>query len=140
MCFRVAKSVQLAAGDLEKLIRGQAKTGEVELARQKISVALEPLVARMRAALNSSSPESAVPVPTAAPVNPAQSRESAAQLLKLLVESDAGAADFVEGNQAALRPLFAGESWAQFEKLVQNFEFADAQSRLETALKNLPVT
>jgi hypothetical protein len=37
-----------------------------------------------------------------------------------------------------LRPLFAGDAWPQFEKLVQGYAFADAQSQLEQALKRLP--
>jgi hypothetical protein len=73
-----------------------------------------------------------------APVNPAQAREAAALLIKLLSEFDPGAADFVEANQSALRSLFADGTWAEFEKLVQGYSFADAQARLEAALKNLP--
>ena len=70
--------------------------------------------------------------------NRAQSREAAAQLAKLLSEFDPGAADFIEANHAAVRPLFAGDGWPQFEKLVQSYSFADAQARLEQALKNVP--
>ena len=51
---------------------------------------------------------------------------------------DPGAVDFTEANQVALRPLFPGEGWAQFEKLVQNYAFAEAQAHLEQALKRLP--
>jgi len=58
--------------------------------------------------------------------------------MKLLSEFDPGATDFVEAHQAALRPLLDGEAWPQFEKLVQSYSFADAQSRLEAALKKLP--
>jgi hypothetical protein len=68
--------------------------------------------------------------------SPAQSREAAAQLQKLLAEFDPGAADFIEANQSALRPLFTGDSWAEFEKLVQSYSFADAQAQLEQASKN----
>jgi hypothetical protein len=70
-------------------------------------------------------------------VDLAQSREAATQLIKLLSEFDPGAADFIEANHAALRPLFAGEAWTQFEKLVQGYSFADAQAQLEQALKSL---
>ena len=74
-------------------------------------------------------------LPPTAPPDPAQTREAAAQLAKLLSEFDPGAAEFIEANQAALRPLFPGEAWAQFEKLVQGYAFADAQAQLEQALK-----
>jgi broad specificity phosphatase PhoE len=73
-------------------------------------------------------------------VNPAQTRETAAQLVKLFSEFDPGAADFIETNRAELRPLFDGDAWPQFESLVQGYSFADAQARLEEALKNFPVS
>jgi len=46
--------------------------------------------------------------------------------------------EFVEANQAALRPLLPGDSWPHFEKLLQGYAFADAQAQLEQALKTLP--
>ncbi len=78
------------------------------------------------------------PSAAAATVDPAQSREAAAQLNKLLSEFDPGAADFLEANTAAVRPLFAGDTWTQFEKLVQSYSFADAQAHLGQALKTVP--
>jgi hypothetical protein len=63
-----------------------------------------------------------------------QTRAAVAQLTKLLAEFDPGAVEFIEANQAALRPLFPGDGWPQFEKLVQGYAFADAQARLEQAL------
>jgi hypothetical protein len=62
------------------------------------------------------------------------------QLIKLLSDFDPSATDFVEANRAALHPLFAAAAWAQFEKLVQAYAFADAQTQLEQALKTLPAT
>jgi hypothetical protein len=72
------------------------------------------------------------------PADPAQTRAAAAQLTKLLSEFDPGAVEFIEANQAALRPLLPGDSWPQFEKLAQGYAFADAQAQLEQALKHLP--
>jgi len=46
--------------------------------------------------------------------------------------------EFIESNRAALLPLFPGESWAQFEKLVQGYAFADAQARLEQTMNSRP--
>ena len=56
-------------------------------------------------------------------------------MAKLLSEFDPGAVEFIEANHAALGPLFAGESWPSFEKLVQDYAFAEAQTRLEEAVK-----
>jgi hypothetical protein len=68
------------------------------------------------------------------PVAPAQARAAAAQLAKLLSEFDPGGAEFIEANQPALSWLFSGDKWLQFEKLVQNYAFAEAQAQLEQAL------
>jgi len=135
-----ARSIQSTAGTLEKLIRARAAAGEVDSAKQQVAAALDPLVAQLGTALNSPTPETPTPAPSSAPVNPEQAREAAAQLTRLLSESDPGAADFIEANIATLRPLFADGAWVQFEKLVQGYAFADAQEQLEQGLKNLPVT
>jgi two-component system sensor histidine kinase/response regulator len=132
-----AKLVQTASGALEKLVRDKAKTDEIETAKQQVTAALDPLVEQLKAALGSMTMETPAPTVTPSAANPAQSRETATQLSKLLSEFDPGAADFIESNQAALRPLFAGDTWSQFEKLVQGYAFADAQAQLEQALKNL---
>jgi len=135
-----AKPVQTAAGALEKLIRNHAKSEEVASAKQQVTTALDPLVEQLKAALGSIAPETPVPTAPPAAANPAQSREAATHLNKLLSEFDPGAADFIEANQAALRPLFAVDVWPKFEKLVQGYAFADAQAQLDQALKNFPIT
>jgi hypothetical protein len=96
------------------------------------------LLVQMQAALGSPASDASAGTATLTTVNPAQSREAAVQLNKLLSDFDPGAADFVEANRAALRPLFATEAWAQFEKLVQGYAFADAQTQLEQAMNSHP--
>jgi hypothetical protein len=91
----------------------------------------------LQAALASALPVIPAPAAAATVGDPAQSRAAAAQLAKLLSEFDPGAADFLEANQTALRSLFPGDGWPQFEILVQGYAFADAQSQLELALRNL---
>ena len=66
----------------------------------------------------------------------ARTREAAAQLATMLADLDPGAADFVETNQAVLRPLFADGGWAEFERLVEGYSFSDAQARLAQALES----
>jgi len=134
-----AKPVQDAAGAWEKLIRDRAGTAALETAKQQVAAALDPLVARLQAALASALPVIPAPAAAATIADPAQSHAAAAQLTKLLSEFDPGAADFLEANQTALRSLFAVEMWPQFEKLVQGYSFADAQTQLVQALKNLPI-
>ena len=135
-----AKSVQTVAGALEKLIRDRAATAATESALRQVAAALDPLLARLRSALASAESATPAPVPPSPPPppDPAQTRAAVAQLTTLLSEFDPGAVEFIEANQAALRPLFAGDAWPPFEKLVQNYAFADAQTQLEQALNNLP--
>jgi HPt (histidine-containing phosphotransfer) domain-containing protein len=132
-----ATHVRSAAGALEKLIRGRASSKDVETAADQFAARLERLIMELRAVLKQipAPPDRATPT---APIDPAQSRQAAAQLTKLLAELDPGAADFLEANHAALRPLFAGAVWPEFEALVQGYAFADAQARLEQAMQSLP--
>jgi hypothetical protein len=97
-------------------------------------VALNPLVERLRDVLGAVGSESAQPEKATRAVT-AQDRETGSYMAKLLSEFDPGAVDFLETNQAALRLFFTGESWTQFEKLVQSYAFGEAQTRLEQALK-----
>ena len=77
-----------------------------------------------------------VPAVSSSPVDATQSREAAAKLRALLSELDPAAIDWLESNHAALRPVFADAEWPAFEDLVRGYAFADAQARLDHALKN----
>jgi HPt (histidine-containing phosphotransfer) domain-containing protein len=132
-----AGPVQAAAGVLEKGIRSRAAPAELNAAKQQLAQALDPLVAQLRAVLVAATPEVA-PTSVPAALNREQAREAATQLATLLFECDAGAADFIAANHAALRPLFHADDWPQFEKLVQDYAFADAHAKLGQALERLP--
>ena len=125
-----------AAGALEKLIRNGASAAELDSAKQSITAALNPLVAQIRVGLNAPETEIDSQVSTAFSADPAQSREAAAHLNQLLTECNPSAADFIAANRASLRPLFAGEMWPEFEKLVQDYSFADAQEKLDLAQRS----
>ncbi len=133
-----ATRVRAAAGALEQLIRERAGAQDVEAAVRRLAGALEPLVKELRAVSDPSASEAPVQLPAAPSVNPAESRAAAAQLISLVSEMDPGAADFVHSHTAALRPLFDGVAWPEFEQLVQGYAFADAQERLERALESFP--
>jgi signal transduction histidine kinase/DNA-binding response OmpR family regulator len=130
-----AKAVQSSAGTLEKLIRNRANVTELESAKESVSAALDPLVARIQA-LNTTLSPIQPPDSTIAAPEPVQSSEAAAHLNQLLTECDPAAADFVAANRASLRALFATETWPQFEKLVQDYSFADAQAKLDQAQRS----
>ena len=133
-----AKAVQATAGALEKLIRNRAAAADVEAAKGQVAAALNPLVAQLHSALPSTAPGSPAPATSSLPpVDPALAQAAGAQLMKLLSEFDPGGVEFIETNQAALRSLFKGDTWLPFEKLVQNYAFAEAQTQLEQALEKL---
>ena len=134
-----AKAVHGVAAALEKAIHSNAAAVEVESAKQQVAAALDPLIAGLNASLGAPAAKLTA-TPPALMVDPAKSREAATQLTKLLAEFDPGAAEFIAANGAALQPLFDDGQWSEFEKLVQGYSFADAQTRLEQAMKNNPAT
>jgi signal transduction histidine kinase/DNA-binding response OmpR family regulator len=127
--------VRSAASAVEKAIHDGAPSGNVDAAQQHLAAALHPLVTQLRTVVGSVAATPAPPPPTAT-TTPAESREAAARLIALLAELDPGAADYIQTNQAALRPLFDGAAWRVFEAHVQAYGFADAQAQLEHALQS----
>jgi hypothetical protein len=91
---------------------------------------LDPLLASLRSGLGPAEPAAAPPVPAEAPVDPEGASAAAAQLARLLADFDPQAGEFVDAHRAALRGLFPGDSWAEFETMVQSYQFAEAQVRL----------
>ena len=130
-----AAGVQSAAAALERVIRDRSNADEVERARQRVGVVLEPLATGIRAALGTAGSDASAPVHPAAPASPARSREAAAQLAALLSDSDPAAGEFIDAHRDALSPLFDAAGWSEFDTLVQGYAFADAQARLEHALE-----
>jgi len=131
-----AKTVQISAGNLEKLIRQRAKAQDLESAKQQVAADLDPLVASLQAALNLSAAETAPQATAQIAVDPAKSREAAAQLIKLLAEFDPGAVDFIEVNQSLLAPLFTMGAWEELKKQAQSYAFQECQAMVEQAVGN----
>jgi HPt (histidine-containing phosphotransfer) domain-containing protein len=132
-----AGPLRSAAGALEKVIRDHGKPAALDSAMQKLSSVLEPLMAELRTAFNSAESESGTRPPDAAPVSVLALRETAAELTRLLSDSDPAAVEFVQANRAALRGLLEEETCVKFEKLVESYAFADAEAQLAKAIKNL---
>jgi two-component system, sensor histidine kinase and response regulator len=129
-----AKDVHAAAGALEKAIRARAPGPEIEAAKRQTLSVLQPLVTAVRAELDRSHPATDADSP-AAPVDAAEARDAAVRLSALLADSDPAATDFLDANRRTLRRLFAGDGWNEFERLVQDYAFADAQTRLRQVLE-----
>jgi HPt (histidine-containing phosphotransfer) domain-containing protein len=130
-----ATSVPSAAAVLERAIRDRSNADEVKRAEQQVRSVLGPLVAGIRTAFGAAASDASAPVQPATPTSPARSREAAAQLARLLSDSDAEAVEFVQAHRDALRPLFDATSWVEFDARVQSYAFADAQAQLERALE-----
>jgi len=129
-----AKSLYAAAGQLEKRIHDNAPAKDLEAAKSQTQAELDTLLAGLKPiAVAASVPEAA----PATPVDSAQMRVAATELIQLLQAFDPGAMDFVESHHAMLWPLFTGTAWEQFEKQIQGYAFGDAQALLEHALKEL---
>jgi PAS domain S-box-containing protein len=122
-----AKAVQAAAGSVEKLIREGAAKDDTNRALQVLANALDPLLEHLRKKLPAT-PTADSPASTTA--DPAATRTAVARLARLLADFDAATVDFVESNQAVLRPAFPGATWATLQEHVKAYAFADALALL----------
>jgi two-component system sensor histidine kinase/response regulator len=131
------KSVQLAAGELEKAIHDGADAAGLESLRQQFASMLTPFLDRLRAALGEE------PAPPAAPeatvVDPAQLKQVVEQMTRHLAEFDAAATDCLEANRGVFASLFSAGEFAKFEQLIQGYAFGEALAQLEQAARTAHV-
>ncbi len=132
-----AKQVQSAASALEEIIRHRGPAAETEPACNSVAKVLDPLLEALKNSCHRRIRHTRRRK-LYRPSIPRETRAAAEQLAKLLADFDSGAVEFIEANRAALGPLFPGEALAEFEKLVQNYDFAGAETQLAEASKNLP--
>ena len=126
------KTLQLAAGELEKAIHDGADAARLESLRQQFATVLTPFVGRLRAALGE---EPASPAaPKAMVVDPAQLKLVVEQMTRYLAEFDAAASDCLEANRGVFASLFSAEEFGKFEQQVQGYAFSAALAQLEQAV------
>jgi len=126
------KTLQLAAGELEKAIHDGADAARLESLRQQFATVLTPFVGRLRAALGE---EPASPAaPKAMVVDPAQLKLVVEQMTRYLAEFDAAASDCLEANRGVFASLFSAEEFGKFEQQVQGYAFSAALVQLEQAV------
>jgi signal transduction histidine kinase/CheY-like chemotaxis protein/CHASE3 domain sensor protein len=130
-----ATSVQSAAGVVENLLHSKGTISESSAAIQRLAEHIDPLLEQLQSALAPLPPDVSKASASPAIVDPTHSCEAAEQLTRLLSEFDPSSVDFMAANRLHLRPLFAGDSWPKFEKLVQSYSFSEAQAQLEDAAK-----
>jgi two-component system sensor histidine kinase/response regulator len=127
------KTVQLAAGELEKAIHDGADAARLESLRQQFATVLTPFVDCLRDALGE---EPASPAaPKAMVVDPAQLKLVVEQMTRHLTEFDAAASDCLEGNRGVFASLFSAEEFEKFEQQVQGYAFGEALAQLEQATR-----
>ncbi len=131
-----AKQVQSAASVLEEIIRHRGAKSETEPALKQVSLVLDPLLEGLKKFLPAPASPT-LPPDSHSAVDPAETRAAAGQLAKLLSDFDSGAVEFIESHRAALSPLFPGAVLADFEKLVENYDFAGAETLLAKNTENL---
>jgi two-component system sensor histidine kinase/response regulator len=129
-----AGEVQHAAAAVETLLRDGSPADATRQALEQLAGVLDPLLVRLRAALEMNSTAAV----DAGAVSATHTRAIAAQLTKLFADFDTSAVTFAEENQASLRPAFDAATWEQFLRKTQEFAFADAQSLLDQVLEHLP--
>jgi two-component system sensor histidine kinase/response regulator len=129
-----AGDVQNAAAAVETLLRDRSPADATTQALAQLSGVLDPLLDRLRTAVEGTTTTTAA-APTFAAT---QTRAVAEQLTKLFVDFDTSAVTFAEENEASLRPAFDAATWEKFLRKTQEFAFADAQSLLDQALAHLP--
>jgi two-component system sensor histidine kinase/response regulator len=133
-----AKSIHTTAAELEKLIREKAGANVIETGRQKLVQQLVALVSQLRPGLGEES--SANVVAPAVVVDPAQIKSVVEETLKQLSEFDAAVGDSFEGERAVFAAVFSEAEMARFGELLQNYDFAGAQTMLESAAKKISTT
>jgi hypothetical protein len=89
------------------------------------------MIEQIKSALCPGQTADATAIPPAAQADPEQIKTVTLLMRKHLGEFDAAACDCLENNRDMFRAIFATADFAQFEKHVQNFAFAEALSLLE---------
>ncbi|HEV8541175.1 MAG TPA: response regulator, partial [Verrucomicrobiae bacterium] len=130
-----AKTVQAAAGALEKLIRSRADASKLDPSLNELRTALDPVTTQIQACLGSPPQKAETRSDLKSLAGSSISPETADRLLALLSEFDPGAVDFLEQNQDVLRPMFKDDAWREFGNFVRDYAFPQAQACLEQARK-----
>jgi PAS domain S-box-containing protein len=128
-----AHGVQAAAGNLDKAIREGTEAARLDELRQTFSYELSGLLARISSELGDE--PILLPVSGAAD-DPAQVQRIVGQMLHQLWVCDAAAVETLDAHRSALISVFRRGGFDSFEKQVQAYAFAAAQTLLEDAARS----
>jgi sensor domain CHASE-containing protein len=106
-------------------------------ALQELDKGVRDLVADLKPVLKpkEGKPAPARRMPAPPPVNPAQLRKAANEILPLLVDQDPGAKDCLKANRGTFRSAFTAEAYEEFEQCVKRSDFGTALEQLKKAAK-----
>jgi two-component system sensor histidine kinase/response regulator len=125
-----AEVVRAAAAALEQAVVARAEAGAIEALRERLAGELDGLIGRLRSALGEEPAPAGAPPP---PADPEALRDIVSRMRAQLDQFDPAAADLLDDNRELFRALLAGDDFAEFERHVQGYAFADAQAMLERA-------
>ena len=132
-----ASSVESAAAALARAVREQPDPAGIESRWEELEKIVRDLVADLKPVLKpkESKPAPARRLPAPPPVNPAQLRKAANEILPLLADQDPGAKDCLKANRATFRCVFTSEAYEEFEQFVKTGDFGTALEQLKKAAK-----
>jgi two-component system sensor histidine kinase/response regulator len=131
-----AKSVHVAAGQLEKLVRNGAGADELESAQADLASVLDSLLAELRNAFQTLTPETprkSEPAPQSA--KGTGFPDMLEHLESLLAQFDPSAVDFLEANESCLRPYFEKEAWEKLVDEATAYAFRECEILVGKALQ-----
>jgi two-component system, sensor histidine kinase and response regulator len=124
-----AREVQAAAGDLERAVRERApSTGAL---CDGLANALSALVAAVRTVLGEPHAEPVAGPPAADLV---MIRDAVTRMMRCLTDFDPAAVEYLDSDRSAFRAVFDAAAFAQFERHISGYAFAEAQILLEEAV------
>jgi two-component system sensor histidine kinase/response regulator len=137
-----ASAVQSAAAALVRTVQEPPDPVETESRWEELEKVVRDLVADLKPVLK---PKEGKPVPirrmpAPPPVNPAQLRKAANEILPLLADHDPGAKDCLKANRATFRSAFTAEAYEEFEQCVKRSDFGAALEQLKKAAKKYGIS
>ncbi|MGO8928993.1 MAG: CHASE domain-containing protein [Limisphaerales bacterium] len=132
-----ASAVQSAAAALARTVHEPPDPMETESRWEELDKVVRDLVADLKPALKpkEGKPAPARRMPAPPPVNPAQLRKAANEIVPLLADQDPGAKDCLKANRATFRSAFTAEAYEEFEQGVKRSDFGTALEQLKKAAK-----
>jgi two-component system sensor histidine kinase/response regulator len=127
-----AATVQMAAADLERALKGGASS--VEALCDRLANTLSPLVAGLRATFGE--PSAGAPTGNQVAIDPGMIRETVVRMSRFLSEFDPAAVECLGSDGARFRALFDPETLSEFEQHVAGYAFTEAQALLDRVARD----